>query len=364
MPFLSPRSRGHDRSSLYAAVSVLHALSKFALRLVGAIPFVALAAFGMSGPASAANLAVSYSATGEVDDADSHSTPINVRNTASDSTAGKSKSVSLTLDNKEIATDGAAGDAFASAHAAYGELGIDAFASGVASIFHASVGITTEATATFSDAFTYDWSDPKNFGKPVVVQANMLLDGGFTHSNVYEASSKYPPVDDNVNSLADSYLSFAFTLGGPAKSGLLGKSIHEENSDFPFINEDDNPPEMIEMKITVPSGVAIPLALTLDVRSTIDVGNFDFFTSFTGKATAEGAFTKTLALGPLTFIDPSTGLALSESDFSLVSDFGYDYLHPASVEPPAVPEPPTYALLLCGLLAMWVAVTNMPRVRT
>ena len=67
----------------------------------------------------------------------------------------------------------------------------------------------------------------------------------------------------------------------------------------------------------------------------------------------------------MTFIDPSTGLALSESDFSLVSDSGYDYLHPPAVlEPPAVPEPPIYALLLCGVLAMWVAVTKKPRVRT
>ena len=149
--------------------------------------------------------------------------------------------------------------------------------------------------------------------------------------------------------------------------GLLGKSTHIEDpaSDTGFINEDDNPPEMIQVNTTVPSGVAIPLALTLDVRSKIGVSNFDFFKSFTGEAVAEGAFTKTLALGPLTFIDPSTGLALSESDFSLVSDSGYDYLHPVAVlEPPSVPEPPIYALLLCGLLAMWVAVTKKRHVRT
>ena len=51
------------------------------------------------------------------------------------------------------------------------------------------------------------------------------------------------------------------------------------------------------------------------------MSDFDFFKSFTGEAVADAAFTKTLALGPLTFIDPSTGLALSKSDFSLVSDF-------------------------------------------
>ena len=102
---------------------------------------------------------------------------------------------------------------------------------------------------------------------------------------------------------------------------------------------------MIQFKMTVPSGVAIPLALTLDVLSIVNVSDFDFFKSFTGEAVADAAFTKTLALGPLTFIDPSTGLALSKSDFSLVSDFGYDYLHPAAVsEPSAVPEPPIYGL--------------------
>jgi hypothetical protein len=88
--------------------------------------------------------------------------------------------------------------------------------------------------------------------------------------------------------------------------------------------------------------------------------------SFSGSAETYGAFKNTLALGPMTFFDPSTGLALSEGDFSLVSDSGYDYLHPppAVLEPPAVPEPPIYVLLLCGLLAMWVTATNMRRVRT
>jgi hypothetical protein len=369
MPFLigSSLSRGHERSSLYAAVSTFHSLSKFPLLPCGAIAFVAGVALGMSGPASAANLAVSYSATGELADPDGNTTPIDVQNTASDSTAGKSRSVSLKLDNKTITTDGANGAADASAHAAYGELGVDAFASAAASVFHAQAGFRTEATASFSDAFTFGWNDPKNFGKPVVVQSNILLDGGFSHSNVYEASSTFPPHDDFVSSLTISELFVACsTCGSLANSGLLGKSIHNENSDLltGFIDEDDNPPKMIQFKMTVPSGVAIPLALTLDVLSIVNVSDFDFFKSFTGEAVADAAFTKTLALGPLTFIDPSTGLALSESDFSLVSDSGYDYLHPAAVlEPPAVPEPPIYALLLCGLLAMWVAVTKNPRVR-
>jgi hypothetical protein len=370
MPFPIGRSlsRGHDRSSLHAAVTTFYSLSKFPLLPCGAIAFLAGVALGMSGPASAAVLAVSYSATGEVDDPDSHRTPIDVQNTASDSTAGKSRSVSIQLNNKTFSTVGAAGNAFASAHAAYGELGVHAFASGVAEEFHAQAGFTTEATASFSDAFTFGWNDPKNFGKPVVVQSNILLDGGFTHSNVYEASSTFPPNDDYVRSLTISELFIACSICGPlGDSGLLGKSTHIADSgiDPGFINEEDNPPKRIEGKLTVPSGVAIPLTLTLDVRSSVSVTDFDFFKPFTGEAVADAAFTKTLALGPLTFIDPSTGLALSETDFSLVSDSGYDYLHPAVVlEPPAVPEPPIYVLLLCGLLAMWVTATNMRRVRT
>ena len=202
MPFLIGRSlsRGHERFSLDAMVSTFHSLSKVPPRSCGAIAFVAAVALGMSGPASAANLAVSYSATGELADPDSNLTPIDVQNTASDSTAGKSRSVSLKLNNKTFSTVGAAGDAFASAHAAYGELRVDAFASGFASVFHAEVGFTTEATASFSDAFTFGWNDPKNFGKPVVVQSNILLDGGFTHSNVYEASTTFPPHGDYVSS--------------------------------------------------------------------------------------------------------------------------------------------------------------------
>lgn len=73
MPFLSSLSRGHERSSLDAAVSMRHSLSKFPIALLGAIPFVALAALGMSGPASAAVTYVttaSYSASGEVGEVD------------------------------------------------------------------------------------------------------------------------------------------------------------------------------------------------------------------------------------------------------------------------------------------------------
>ena len=128
--------RGHERSPLDAAVSTFHSLSKFPLLPCGAIAFVAGVALGMSGPASAANLAVSYSATGELADPDGNTTPIDVQNTASDSTAGKSRSVSLKLDNKTITTDGANGAVDASAHAAYGELGVDAFASAAASVLH------------------------------------------------------------------------------------------------------------------------------------------------------------------------------------------------------------------------------------
>ena len=66
MPFLigSSLSRGDERSSPDAAVSKLPS----PIALFGTILFVALALLGMSGPASAANLAVSYSATGEVAD--------------------------------------------------------------------------------------------------------------------------------------------------------------------------------------------------------------------------------------------------------------------------------------------------------
>ena len=312
MPFLigSSPSRGHERSSPDATVSTFHALSKFPLLPCGAIAFVAGVALGMSSPASAANLAVSYSVTGELADADSKVTPVDIQNTASDSTAGKSRSVSLKLNNKTFTTDGAAGAADASAHAAYGELGVDAFASSAASVFHAGGGFRTEATATFSDAFTFGWNDPKNFGKPVVVQSNILLDGGFTHSNVYEASSTFPPHDDYVSSLTISELFIACSICGPlGNSGLLGKSTHIADSgiDPGFINEDDNPPKRIQGQLTVLSGVAIPLTLTLDVRSTISVTDFDFFKPFKGEAVADAAFTKTLALGPLTFIDPSTG---------------------------------------------------------
>ena len=102
----SSLSRGHERSPLDAAVSTFHSLSKFPLLPCGAIAFVAGVALGMSDPAAAANLAVSYSATGELADPDGNTTPIDVQNTASDSTAGKSRSVSLKLDNKTITTDG------------------------------------------------------------------------------------------------------------------------------------------------------------------------------------------------------------------------------------------------------------------
>ena len=64
----SSLSRGHARSSPDAAVSTFHSLSKFPLLPCGAIAFVAGVALGMSGPAPAANLAVSYSSTGELAD--------------------------------------------------------------------------------------------------------------------------------------------------------------------------------------------------------------------------------------------------------------------------------------------------------
>ena len=75
MPFPIGRSlsRGPDRSSLYAAVLVLHALSKFSLRLVGAILLVAVVLLGMGGRALAAVTYVttaSYSAFGEVSEVD------------------------------------------------------------------------------------------------------------------------------------------------------------------------------------------------------------------------------------------------------------------------------------------------------
>jgi hypothetical protein len=371
MPFLSPLSRGHDRSSLYAAVSVLHSFSKFPIALLGTILFVALAVLGMSGRALAAVTYVttaSYSASGEVSEVDGttlNKTDIDVQNSASNSTSGKSSSVSLLLNNKQATVGGATGDASARVHAGIGALGVEAFASAAASTYTAEAGIQTEASASFSDAFTFGWNDPKNFGKPVIVQSNILLDGGFTHSNVYEFSPTFPTHEDYVSSLTISELFMACTVcGALANSGLLGKSTHIDDSasDPGIVNEDDNPPKMLRINMTVPSGVAIPIALTLDVRSAVSADNRDHLKSFTGEAVADAAFTKTLALGPLTFIDPSTGLALSESDFSLVSDSGYDYLHPPAVlEPPAVPEPPIYALLLCGLLAMWVTVAHAAR---
>jgi hypothetical protein len=189
-----------------------------------------------------------------------------------------------------------------------------------------------------------------------------------TTDNIYQHSAFFPPFQDYVSSLSISRLIIACNLcGALPNGGVLGSStrIFDDAADPQIVEKDVNPPEMIQVNTTVPSGVAIPIALTLDVRSIVGVNNRDSLEAFTGEAVAEGDFTKTLALGPLTFIDPSTGLALSESDFSLVSDSGYDYLHPPAVlEPPAVPEPPIYVLLLCGLLAMWVTATNMRRVPT
>ena len=113
---------------------------------------------------------------------------------------------------------GANGAVDASAHAAYGELGVDAFASAAASVFHAQAGFRAEATASFSDAFTFGWNDPKNFGKPVVVQSNILLDGGFSHSNVYEASSTFPPHDDFVA------LSLSVSCSSPAAPAAVWRT--------------------------------------------------------------------------------------------------------------------------------------------
>jgi hypothetical protein len=371
MPFLIGRSlsRGHERSSPDATVSTLRSLSKFSIALLGRILFVALVALGMSGPASAAVTAVSYSASGELNDPNFNITPFDIQNSSTNTTNNFSGRVSLVLNNKLFRVSGATADAFANAHAAFGSLGVDAFASAVAGIYQAASGVTTEASASFSDTLIYNWKNPKKFGKPVVLRSDILLDGGFSATNIYQHSAFFPPFQDYVSSLSISRLIIACNLcGALPNGGVLGSStrIFDDAADPQIVEKDVNPPEMIQVNTTVPSGVAIPIALTLDVRSIVGVNNRDSLEAFTGEAVAEGDFTKTLALGPLTFIDPSTGLALSESDFSLVSDSGYDYLHPAVFpEPPAIPEPPIYALLLSGLLTLAVAaaVTKKPRVR-
>ena len=376
MPFPIGRSlsRGHDRSSLYAAVSVLHALSKFPLRLVGAILLVAVVLLGMGGRAVAAVTyftTASYSASGEVSEVDGttvNKTDIHEQDSASASANGPSTSVSLALNNKQFSVGGAGADVFASAHAGIGALGVDAFASATASTYRAEAGPETEADASFSDVVTFGWRNPKNLGKPVVLHATIHLNGGFSHTNTYLFSRTYPPGEDFVTSISQGQLAVVCSLcGALPNKGVLGDTNHEFDGGFDLLtaNEDIDPPETIEINKTVASGVPIPVTLALDVRSLAASDNFDTVSSFSGSAETYVAFKNTLALGPLTFIDPSTGLALSESDFSLVSDSGYDYLHPPAVlEPPAVPEPPIYVLLLCGLLAMWVTATNMRRVRT
>ena len=128
--------------------------------------------------------------------------------------------------------------------------------------------------------------------------------------------------------------------GALPNKGVLGDTIHQFDGGFDLLtaNEDNDPPETIEINKTVASGVPIPVTLALDVRSLAASDNFDTVSSFSGSAETYVAFKNTLALGALTFIDPSTGLALSESDFSLVSDSGYDYL-PSSRRPGAACRP-------------------------
>ena len=369
MPFLigSSLSRGHERSP-DATLSTLHSVPKFPVALLGAIPFVALAVLGMSGPAVAAVTYVttaSYSAFGEVSEVDGttlNKTDIHEQDSASASANGPSTSVSLALNNKQFSVGGAGADVFASAHAGIGALGVEAFASATASTYRAEAGPETEADASFSDVVTFGWRNPKNLGKPVVLRATIHLHGGFSHTNTYLFSQTYPPGEDYVTSISQGQLTVVCSLcGALPNKGVLGDTNHEFDGGFDLqtANEDIDPPETIEINKTVASGVPIPVTFALDVRSLATSANFDTVNSFSGSAETYGAFKNTLALGPMTFIDPSTGLALSESDFSLVSDSGYDYLHPA-----AVLEPPIYALLLCGVLAMWVAVTKKPRVRT
>ena len=304
----------------------------------------------------------------EVDGTTVNKTDIHEQDSASASANGPSTSVSLALNNKQFSVGGAGADVFASAHAGIGALGVDAFASATASTYTAEAGPETEADASFSDVVTFGWKDPKKLGKPVVLHATIHLHGGFSHTNTYLFSRTYPPGQDYVTSISEGQLTVVCSLcGALPNKGVLGDTIHQFDGGFDLLtaDEDNNPPETIEINKTVASGVPIPVTLALDVRSLAASDNFDTVSSFSGSAETYVAFKNTLALGPMTFIDPSTGLALSESDFSLVSDFGYDYLHPPAVlEPPAVPEPPIYALLLCGLLAMWVAATNMRRVRS
>jgi hypothetical protein len=368
------RSRGHERSSLDATVSTLHSLPKFPMRLVGAILLAAVVLLGMSGRALAAVTYVttaSYSAIGilfEVDGTKGNQTDIHEQDSASASANGPSTSVSLALNNKQFSVGGAGADVFASAHAGIGALGVDAFASATASTYTDEAGPETEADASFSDVVTFGWKDPKKLGKPVVLHATIHLHGGFSHTNTYLFSSTYPPRPDYVTSMSEGQLAVVCSLcGALPNKGVLGDTIHQFDGGFDLFtaDEDNDPPETIQINKTVASGVPIPVTLAIDVRSSASSDNRDTVGSFGGAAETYVAFKNTLALGPMTFIDPSTGLALSESDFSLVSDSGYDYLHPpVVVEPPAVPEPPIYVLLLCGLVAMWVTATNTRRVRT
>jgi hypothetical protein len=373
MPLLSGRSlsRGHERSPHDAAASMLHPLSRFPAALLGTVLFVPL--LGMSNRALAAVTYVttaSYSASGElfeVDGAIGNKTEIHEQNSTSVSANGPSTSVSLALSNKQFSLGGAGADVFASAHAGIGALGVDAFASATVSTYTAEAGPETEADASFSDVVTFGWKDPKKLGKPVVLRATIHLHGGFSHTNTYLFSRTYPPGQDYVTSISQGQLSVVCSLcGALPNEGVLGDTNHEFDGGFDLLtaDEDNDPPETIQINKTVASGVPIPVTLAMDVRSSASSDNRDTVSSFGGAAETYVNFKNTLALGPITFIDPSTGLALSESDFSLVSASGYDYLHPPDVmEPPAVPEPPIYVLLLCGLLAISASVTNKPRVR-
>ena len=61
---------------------------------------MALVALGMSGPASAAVTAVSYSASGELNDPNFNITPFDIQNSSTNTTNNFSGRVSLVLNNK------------------------------------------------------------------------------------------------------------------------------------------------------------------------------------------------------------------------------------------------------------------------
>ena len=240
MPFPIGRSlsRGHDRSSLYAAVSVLHALSKFPLRLVGAILLVAVVLLGMGGRAVAAVTyftTASYSASGEVSEVDgttANKTDIHEQDSASASANGPSSRVLLALNNKQFSVGGAGADVFATAHAGIGALGVDAFASATASTYRDEAGPETEADASFSDVVTFGWRNPKNLGKPVVLHATIHLDGGFSHTNTYLFSRTYPPGQDFVTSISAGQLPWSAASAALPNKGVLGDTNHQFDGGF------------------------------------------------------------------------------------------------------------------------------------